>query len=264
MNRKFRIALWAGLLIVTVGSVNASAQSAPATSPKMTPEMRIAKRQAQLLETTIDETASRIKLASEGIMANMAALQKQSVSDIAYEDVFRMLQLQKVELVIELDGLDARSQLLQKKIESSKDESGRDETSRHVKLQKELLTRYLANQKESLATTKKLVSKGARSKEHLQRAERMVAEAKLRLNEFEIESKEASPAHVEAMFETTLAIAERKAKLQTVEKLLGSHIDARPQISKLNELTESRNTEPARLGELMFELKKLRAASSGF
>ena len=261
MNGKIRIALWVGLLIATVGSVNANAQSAPATSPKIAPEMRAAKRQIQLLETTIDETALRIDRASKGIKENMAALQKQSVSDIAYEDVFRMLQLQKVELVIELDGLDARSKLLQKKIESTK-----GETSRPEKLQKELLTRYVANQRELLATTKKLVSKGARSKEHLQRAERLVAEAKLRLNEFEIESKEASPPYVEAMFEVTLAIAERKAKLQTVEKLLGSHIDARPQISKLNDLKESRNTENARLSELMFELKKLktRTANSEF
>ena len=259
MNRKFRIALWAGLLIATIGSVNANAQSAPATSPKMTPEMRMAKRQVQLLETTIDETALRIDKASEGIKENMAALEKQSVSDIAYEDVFRMLQLQKVELVIELDGLDARSQLLQKKIESSK-----GETSRPEKLQKELLLRYVANQKESLQTTQKLVSKGVRSKEHLQRAERMVAEAKLRLNEFEIESKEASPAYVEAMFEVTLAIAERKAKLQTVEKLLKNHIDARSQISNLQQLNEVRNTENTRLNELMFDLKKLRASQPEF
>ena len=66
------------------------------------------------------------------------------------------------------------------------------------------------------------------------------------------------------MFEVTLAIAERKAKLQTVEKLLKNHIDARSQISNLQQLNEVRNTENTRLNELMFDLKKLRASQPEF
>ena len=259
MKREIRIALLAGLLAAAVLHGVGAAQSVPEPSPKMTPEMQAVKRQVQVLESSIDQTASQIETSSKAIKKNIEALKGKSVSDIAFEDVFRMLHLQKVELMIELQGLDARSQLLRKKIESSKSET--DDTQ---KMQRVLLKRYVANQESSYETTSKLVAKGARSKEHLLRAKQLLGEAKLRLNEFEMKAREASPEYVEAMFETTLAIAERKAKLQTVESLLKNHIDARPQITEINDLTENRNSEIARLRELIFELSKFKAAQSEF
>jgi hypothetical protein len=54
------------------------------------------------------------------------------------------------------------------------------------------------------------------------------------------------------------------AKLKAVESLLDKHIESRPSMTRLRELTESRNNESERLRQLMFELKEVREVEANF
>ena len=249
-NMRF-LALAILLSVATVGM--AFAQAAPK------PAVKKASRRMNVMEGEMQRSEQLLRDTTERIEEKVDSLRKKSVSDIAFEDVFRMLQLQKVELTIEMEGLGARLKLLKEKAAApAKKENDLFNSKREV------LRRYVANQKKSMARVQSLKKKGAISNVDAVNAETRLAEAELRLQEFEVTAQQTSSAYVEAVFETSLAIAERKAKLSAVEKLLEQHVESRKEISKLDELKEMRKSERVRLREISSEMLKLITAEAEF
>lgn len=257
MNQKLCLVALTIIFSLTFSSLS-FAQSVAEPSPELSRKALFQEAIGKVV-TEIAESTEQIKEAEVQIQKNINSLREKSVSDIAYEDVFRMLEIQKVELTIELQGLEARMKLLKERVANS---AGKD--SDVANSQRELLRRYVANQEKNMARISKLARKGAASEIETSKAENLLAEAQLRLQEFEAKSKQTSPKYVEALFETSLAIAERKAKYEAVEVLLSKHIDSRKQISKLDELMELRSTERARRMRLSDELSELERSTSAF
>ena len=259
MNQKIVLVVLAIIVSFTFSGV-AAAQSAATPGTKAVPKAKAQFKTAMAkMAEEIERSSLEIKKAEVQIQENIGLLREKSVSDIAYEDVFRMLEIQKVELTIELQGLEARMKLLKERAVNS---SG--ENSGVVNTRRELLRRYVANQKKNMDRIQKLAKKGAVSGIEASRAENLLAEAQLRLQEFEAKAKETSPKYFEALFETSLAIAERKAKYEAVESLLSKHNDSRKQISKLDELMELKSAERARQMKLLDELRTLERSASEF
>lgn len=188
-------------------------------------------------------------------------LQANSVSDLAFEDVFRMLHLQKAELTIELSGLTARLDLLKAEVEKSTDEAKNNETS---KTQRELLERYISNQANRLEQLKRLAKKGARTADDVKKAEGLLIECKLRLREFEAKEKKASPSLVDALFKTSLEVADRKAKLESVKGMIVSYTDSKSAFRELQDVDQLQMRQGEQIRELSIELWKLENLDSDF
>jgi len=246
MNQKISFVAFA-ILLNFAFSNEVSAQAAAEPSSK-SQASEFVKKEVKRRQMRIEAAQNQLSIVTKEIDKEVDSLRKKSISDIAYEDVFRMLQLQKVELTIELEGLGARMSLLNEKAASTGEEND------VVDSQREILQRYVANQKKVHQTLQKLAAKGAANVVDVAQAETLLAEAELRLKEFDVKSKQTSPKYVEALFETTLAVAERKAKLQAVEKLLSSHVESRKQVSELHELMEERSTMSQHLRDLLTDL----------
>ncbi|QEG23200.1 hypothetical protein [Mariniblastus fucicola] len=228
MKNRICALLFYGLLIVFAGEGVIKAQSPGEASRVEVPRGSEANSRIEMLRKTSAELATRIENLHDARKNRLAEFREKAISDISFEDVFRMLHVQKVELAIELEGLNARLELLERKISSS----GLENESA-LEMQRDLLKRYVANQSERLELTMRLVKKGAASQADQHQAEQLLAEAQLRLGEFEVKSEQASPALAHAMFEVSLEIAEKKAKQSMVEKMLKKYIDSREDFNEL-------------------------------
>jgi hypothetical protein len=255
MNRRtlgIVLVIVAGIALPDFAVAQSPAQPDPKASALITKRIVATQEQVDTAKAQLDRNKREVEEVIEMI-------REKSVSDIGYEDVFRMLQIQKVELKVELEGLKARMDLLQKKIATDSD--GDNEL---VDAKRNNLRRYVVNQEENLAKLNALAEKGAVPKSETVKAEQMLADAKLRLIEFESTSRQAAPKYVESLFETTLAIAERKAKLATVETMLAKYIETREDISKLKEAKGYQEVQRAVVYDLMEELNRLKRAKAEF
>jgi len=179
-------------------------------------------------------------------------LRKNSVAEIAFEDVFRMLNLQNAELTIELKGLLARHELLKTEAEKSTLEASQsDEVSN---TQRDLLQRYVASQTTRLEMVKKLYEKGAQSREEVVTAEGLLLASKLRLEEFDAKKTTASPSLVKAMFETSLEIADKQARLSSVRKMLANYTKSKPAFFKLQDINRTLEWSEERMSELRLDM----------
>ena len=246
------------LLLIAAIPSRVAAQSAgngPAAlePPKVTP--------LKMLEQAIQKSKRELELADSSIRDQLKALEKRSVSDIAFEDVFRMLHLQKAELMIEVEGLNARLDLLKREAEKAINGNVGSESS---KIQRQLYERHVVIAKKQFETFKRLQEKGARSEEDLVEVEEQLIAAQLRQKKFQSQAKQASPGLVEEMFKTSLEIAEKKARQKTVLSMLQNYEDSRSGFSKLEDLRRTRSSLESRREELMREMWKIGAQGADF
>jgi len=179
-------------------------------------------------------------------------LRNNSVSEIAFEDVFRMLNLQKAELTIELSGIRARYELLKAEAERSTLKTKQDDAV--AATQRELLQRYVANQSLRLEKTKELFSEGLKGREEVDTAESLLLASKLRLTEFDVKAKASSPSLVKAIFETSLEMAEKQAKLKSVQEMLANYLKSKDAFFELQQIKKREDWALERMEELNLDL----------
>ena len=243
------------LSLVAPGVMVAQAVSGGANSGSSQRQNRIV--------TAIGESQARLQSVDSQIKKQAAVLAEKSVSEVAFEDVFRMLHIQKAELAIELAGLNARVKLLKQKTEASTSGDKASESA-DVKAQRRLLERFVANQRKVFDQYKSLHSKGARSASDLRRGEQLLIQAQLRLKEFEVERNEGSSSLVDAVLETSLEIAEKTARQETVEKMLRSYSESRDEFAALKDLKRTRESMAEFIEELNREMRSSRIKSDDF
>ncbi len=251
------------LFLIAVTPCLASAQSASGGNSKPNNGMRNAVER-QMMAVQEQMLLSERQLEEDGlkIEKRIEILKKESVSDIAFEDVFRMLYRQKVELTIEMEGLNARLALLKHEVASST--SAVQKADSVTDAQRDLLKRYVANQEEMLERTKSLAAQGLSGRSNVNEAENLLNESKIKLMEFDHKAAQASPAYVQSIFETALALAEKNAKLSAVEKMLLRHIEARDSVAAIDDLKQDRRFERVRIKELQSQLFELRTQQFDF
>ena len=244
------------LCLICVACIAGIASQANAQSPgdgnlqsKMVPAATLLAKEAAEIQAQINEFEALISQTQSQLSLQFDRVNKSSVSDIAFEEVYRMLHLQNAELNIDLEGLGARLELLKSNAVSKKENGNANNT------QRELLRKYVENQAAQLQTVKRLSVKGARPAQDVKKAESLLMEAQLKLEQFEANSRKASPAMVDAIFETSLEIAEKKARLEAVRKMLANHTDARSAVYDIAELKEQVASEKLMLRKLTIRLK---------
>ncbi len=245
MKLSLRMNLAAMFLLVFAGSVSAQHES-------LSEHSTLVEEQVKSVRERLASGQNRLEKIQAQIDMSIDQLNNGSVSDIAYEEVFRRLHVHKVELTIELKGLTARMELLKEKAVQSSE--AKDDL---VKVQRDAMNQMLHSQLQRLKQVETLQKKGIVSQLEVQEAKQLVIEAEIKMKEFETETKQASPAVVEAVFETSLAIAERKAKLEAVQEMLAKHVESRSRIEKLGQLMSERESESRRLKMMVSDLNKL-------
>jgi hypothetical protein len=259
MKNHLYFVIAAGLLLVFAYPAGVAAQSAGNSPPVAQPSPR--KVSLKAIEKAINNSMRDLEASDGRIKEQIKILGERSVSDIAFEDVFRMLHLQKAELTIEVEGLNARLELL--KSEAEKVTSGETETE-YSKIQREAAEKQLALTKKQFETTKKLAEKGALSSNELASSRYEMEVAHLRLSANRAKARQGSPKLVEEILKTSLEIAEKKARQKTVLSMLQNYEDSRSGFSKLESLKRTRNSLESRREELIREMWKIGVQGTDF
>ena len=260
MKNHLYLAIAVGLLLAFACPTFVAAQAASKNPPVVQPQN--SKPSYELaLRKAIEKAIRELEQSDVHIKKQVKLLGNSSVSDIAFQDVFRMLHLQKAELAIEVEGLNARLDLLKR--EAEKATSGGEE-SESSKIQREACERRVELAKKRVKTTRRLADKGARNSEALASSEHELKVAELQLRANRARAKQASPGLVEEMFKTTLEIAEKKARQKTVQSMLQNYEDSRSDFSKLEDLRRTRSSLESRREELMREMWNIGGQGADF
>lgn len=233
MKNRIYIVLVLGVAIAFASEGIIEAQSAGGQSKVEPPVAPQATSRIKMLRKTSGELTKRVENLLGRRKHMLAEFREKSISDISFEEVFRMLNVQKVQLAIELEGLRARLNVLEEKLRSPDPEA---EVA--AKLREEAAKIQIELTQQRFATTTKLFKKGARSQSELDTAKHDLALAQL---QFEASKNAAGPSAelVKAMFEVSLEIAEKTAKQSAVEKMLKNYVDSRDDYIELKDLSNA-------------------------
>ncbi len=149
------------------------------------------------------------------------------VSNESFADIMRSLQLQRVELSIDLAGLDARRKSLQAIAETSPAATVQAAIQTKLQQQVEIL-------KQSLEFAKTRYENGNGPESEMYAAQRNLLTAEIRLLEFQqVESSDAGSIELR---DVALERAEKRARLEKVDEILGQLAIARGQIEEVVKL----------------------------
>lgn len=179
------------------------------------------------LAAQIDSLSSRLQVTRDEqnqLFEKQFAL---GVSVDSYGELTRSLQSQKVQLVIDLAGLDARRKALQlasKEMRKSEDEQIIAPLIEMVKLAKRTLDEQTQAQQH-----------GSAGAADVREAERKLLMSQIQLAEAQRSQSKTSNISND-LFETSLSRAEKQARLTVVEKMLSSLAQARDVVDRTKQL----------------------------
>ena len=208
--------------------------------------------EARTIRLRMAASQERVASLEVELQKNHRQTEASNVSDLAFEDVFRMLHLQNAELSIDLGGLTARLDLLKEQVEKK-----RADKMNLTSLEIEAAQIQVELTQQRLQTVGRLAAKGARSDGELLTSKHEAEVAKLQLRRAEEMLKQDPSSIVDAVFETALEIAEKKARLEAVTKMLNGHRNAREAVSRVTELKQEMNLERTTLRELRTKLRSV-------
>lgn len=231
MKNQICIVLLLAAVIALASEGVVKAQSAGGASKVESPVAPLVNSRVEMLRETSNEVKRRIGNLQQARKNRLAEFREKSLSDISFEEVFRLLHVQKVELEIELEGLGARSKMLKERLRSPNHAAAESK----AKLSEDAAKLQMKLAQQRLATKLQLHKKGAVSKAEVDAAEHEVAVAKLQLVASAQKLANPSPELLKAIFEVSLEIAEKTAKRSTVEAMLKKYIESRDDFIELNE-----------------------------
>lgn len=263
-----KISLFIFLVVVLAGLVCQQSEvfAFQAVEPQLKPESPKAEQiqahlkrivvesQKNFLQTQLAETEGALESLTEEQKAIQVRLSAYKISEASFVDVMRLLQMQRVELAIDLAGLDAKKEALTTAAKSGNGGSAKSNTI-------PLLEKYVANQKLITDQVESLYKKGSASVVQVQQAKQLLIQAELQFAEAkQAESNTSSPsAAVGDLTATELERVEKKARLAMVEKLLDQYVDARPyvdRVSRLDRDVESQETQKRLLQSRLLEMEE--------
>ena len=189
--------------------------------------IRLMASEKEKLAAQIDSLSSRLQVTRDEqnqLFEKQFAL---GVSVDSYGELTRSLQSQKVQLVIDLAGLDARRKALQlasKEMRKSEDEQIIAPLIEMVKLAKRTLDEQTQAQQH-----------GSAGAADVREAERKLLMSQIQLAEAQRSQSKTSNISND-LFETSLSRAEKQARLTVVEKMLSSLAQARDVVDRTKQL----------------------------
>ncbi len=244
------LCLTAIVLLSSIDMQACSAQSpggsvrAPA-SPLARAEAAVlnAQRNFQRHETELREATKSLEASETQLQKLLVKESELGVSLESFPDMIRTLQTQRIELMIEMAGMDAKREVLIESLKEKEDESNEEY---------ELLQDIYAQYAKIYGRTKSLVEKGTRSTSDLIRAKLSLSESRLRL--IRAKPRTSDSKENAAMLELSIERAESKARLAKTEELLATIAKARPVLSERENLDRSRELARQRMVTLTKQL----------
>lgn len=142
---------------------------------------------------------------------------EKGVSDVSFSEVIKTLQAMRVDLMIDIAGLEARRETV---IELKKE---MEKASEELIIQ---LQELLAIEEDRLAKTEKLFKSGAASNSDFQQAKARMLEVRIRIAEAKQPGKSNSMLN-DQLLNSSLERAEKKARLEKTESLLQTFTKSR-------------------------------------
>ena len=190
--------------------------------------------QLEAIETGKEATSIRLKALRDDLEVANAALDKIQISDVAYDEVMKMLQIQRIELLIDIAGLEARQSELAK--------SNRKQIEiKLIENRIEVAQQKAIAVKEEYEISKKLHEKKFKTDLELNRASLQVTLAERELRQVVLELDQARNKSEDS--ETTIELVEKNARLKKVNAILNEQVQTRSTIGKINQLKNRISSE---------------------
>ena len=258
------IPLFIGGVILFCIPLTAPAQTGTAPSVLVSREISRAQRAVEKAEQRYTASKNRSDTLRASFAESQQKLNKQFQQELAlgvslesYPEVIRTLQTQRVELMIELAGLNAKRQLLTEAMATVEPKQKTDGSLR-VALEKNLV-----QQREKYDHLKIQTKNGFATNDKLAKMQKEILEMELVLEKIQRETAKqpqaltAANAKSELLLELSLENAERKARLQKVEELLADFTKARPKLSQREQMMSTMELTQRRFSAAEFDQFKL-------
>ena len=228
---------------VCCGAAVCHAQSVAQPSPR-----QLLRKQMELVEMEKQESMAMLRKLQTNLESNFSKLDKVNISDFAFADVMKLLQVQRIELLIDIAGLEARQEKLSTSQQEKLELSILENEVELAKVKLELVSR-------EFEFTKKLASKGTMSSMEVERAK-----YQLKVTEQELRQKELSWEQARSGLEysdTLIELVEKKARLKKIDSILSEQTQTRNTINEMENLKDRIRAERTRMKSLEAQLSLL-------
>ena len=225
--RTINFCLFVGFAWSTMGTISpASAfQNVPPTAVQQ--KINNLKNSIQSFEKLKGDLKQRIETYSNSLLeaeSDLETLQskaeKPGISDESYSEIISTLQGSRVQLLIDLAGLDAKQQAIDSIGEQQKQKSaGSDELL-------EQLERMYQLQTQNMEELIQLSKNGSASQRDVREASIAMIELKIRIIQ-ERQKVVLNPQLVDQLIQISIEVAEKKARLEQVDQMLAEFIESR-------------------------------------
>ncbi len=151
------------------------------------------------------------------------------VSKVSYDEIIRHLQTQRVQLSVDLAGIEARREIL-----IAQQESGQKSAEEQKEPLAEMIKQLIEIQQERLSSIEALHARGSAATGDVLNAKQQLLETQIRLAEKIHAANDNRGSSLDPeLLNVSLARAETAARLNRVNQLLGEYVGARTTIDSL-------------------------------
>ncbi len=151
------------------------------------------------------------------------------VSNVSYDEIIRLLQTQRVQLSVDLAGIEARREIL-----VAQRESGQKNAEEQKEPLSEMINQLIEIQQERLSSVEALRAKGSVPTADVLNAKQQLLETQIRLAEKNHAANDNRGSSMDPeLLNVSLVRAETAARLNKVNQLLGEYVSARKTIDSL-------------------------------
>ena len=238
-----RFAKTASLIIAIVFLIRDERLLAQAVAPNPSPKITALGRQLeelgfefQTLDTERSSAAAgqaEAKMRADELDKMRSDLLRQQyelgVSKVSYDEIIRHLQTQRVQLSVDLAGIEARREIL-----IAQQESGQKSAEEQKEPLAEMIKQLIEIQQERLSSVEALRAKGSVPTADVLNAKQQLLETQIRLAEKNHAANDNRGSSMDPeLLNVSLVRAETAARLNKVNQLLGEYVSARKTIDSL-------------------------------
>ncbi len=238
-----RFAKTAGLIVAILFLIRDERMLAQSGAPNASPKITVLGQQLaelgfeiQTIETeksSAEAGQAEAKIRADELDKMRSDLLRQQyelgVSNVSYDEIIRLLQTQRVQLSVDLAGIEARREIL-----VAQRESGQKNAEEQEEPLSEMINQLIEIQQERLSSVEALRAKGSAPTADVLNAKQQLLETQIRLAEKNHAANDNRGSSMDPeLLNVSLVRAETAARLNKVNQLLGEYVSARKTIDSL-------------------------------
>ncbi len=238
-----RFAKTAGLIVAILFLIRDERMLAQSGAPNASPKITVLGQQLaelgfeiQTIETeksSAEAGQAEAKIRADELDKMRSDLLRQQyelgVSNVSYDEIIRLLQTQRVQLSVDLAGIEARREIL-----VAQRESGQKNAEEQKEPLSEMINQLIEIQQERLSSVEALRAKGSVPTADVLNAKQQLLETQIRLAEKNHAANDNRGSSMDPeLLNVSLVRAETAARLNKVNQLLGEYVSARKTIDSL-------------------------------